>query len=287
MFMTSPKSSGSTGEVALKIYGERNTGTNYLTLLAERNLCARILPGRVVDSDLRTVLTRRLRRLVPGFAHQMHETARDRYFEATFSDNLGWKHMNPSVERIGAEALSAVRFMMIIKNPYAWLLSLYQRPYHVGGSGDSFEAFLDQPLPVMEQRENIGPDPLRPVEVWNRKMQGYETLRRAARHAVIVRYEDFLIDETAALELAAARLGIPVRDRHEPVEDGVKQSDQNVTHEDYVRYYLEERWRHKLSAAALEKINATLDAEFVKRLGYDLLRVDDGRPQGAAEPGLR
>ena len=55
MFMTSPKSSGSTGEVALKIYGERNTGTNYLTLLAERNLCARILPGRVVDSDLRTV----------------------------------------------------------------------------------------------------------------------------------------------------------------------------------------------------------------------------------------
>lgn len=259
------------GEVALKIYGERNTGTNYLTSLFERNLRARILAGRVDDRDVLTQLTRRLHRFMPALTHSLHEAARDRFFEATFPQNLGWKHMNPDIERIGPEALAAVRFLMVVKNPYSWLLSLYQRPYHIGAKDVCFEDFLNRHLGVMQKRENIGPDPLSPVEVWNFKMRGYQALLAAAPHAMIVRYEDFLTDEFAALGRVARALEVPLRETYEPADAGIKQRDHDVTQKDYADYYLNERWRGKLTARALQKINATLDPALVTQLGYQMI----------------
>ena len=261
-------------DVALKIYGERNTGTNYLTALMEQNLCAEILNGRVDDKDLLTQLTRRLHRFMPSLTHRLHEAARDRFFEATFARNLGWKHMNPDIERIGPEALASVRFLMVVKNPYAWLLSLYQRPYHIGAKDVCFDDFLNRHLGVMQKRENIGPDPLSPVEVWNCKMRGYQMLQAAAPHAIIVRYEDFLTDEFATLERVADRLNIALRGNYEPIGLGVKRDDHEVSTGDYVDYYLNERWRDKLSAKALQKINAVLDPKLVKQLGYQVVSGD-------------
>lgn len=269
--MEREKQSDMSGKIRIKIYGERNTGTNYLTTLLERNVDADLLPGRVDDTDLRTVVTRRLRQFMPGLAHAWHEAARDRFFEATFSKNLGWKHMNPDPARIGAEALNDVRFVMLVKSPYAWLLSLYQRPYHVGVRENRFEDFLEQPLTVMEQRENTGSRPLTPTEVWNHKMQGYKILQKAARHAVIVRYEDFLVDEQGALAKLAQDLGVERSGAYVPVDTGVKEQDHAISHADYVDYYLRERWRKKLSKGAVERINATLDLDLVRELGYTLV----------------
>ena len=257
--------------VALKIYGERNTGTNYLTELAEKNFNADVLPGRVEGTDLRTKLTRKLRRLMPSLTDGLHEASRDRFFEKTFARNLGWKHMNPALERIGPEALATVRFLMLVKNPYAWLLSLYRKPYHVGGRDTQFEAFLDRHLPVMELRENIGSEPLLPVEVWNRKMRGYLALKDAAVHAVIMRYESFLVDEVAALRQVAADLEIPVREQFVPVGQSATQSGWNVSRSDYADYYLQERWRENLTEGAVRLINARLDQGFVAQMGYTLI----------------
>lgn len=261
--------------VALKIYGERNTGTNYLTELTERNLIAHVLPGRVAGSDLRTRLTRRLRALAPSMMDRLHEAARDRYFEATFSENLGWKHMNPSIERIGPEALANVRFLMLVKNPYAWLLSLFNQPYHVGGRDGAIEVFIKRRLPVMERRENVGTDPLLPVEVWNRKMRGYLALQEAATHAQIVKYEAFLSDEEATLREVAEKLGIAVKATVTPVAQGVKDADRDVPHSAYADYYLNERWQAKLTPGAVEQINEGLDADLVARMGYQMLSPDD------------
>jgi hypothetical protein len=269
--MRNPRPFTSSGEIALKIYGERNTGTNYLAMLTEHNLCARVLPGRVDDHDTLTQLTRRLSRFLPALTHRWHEAARDRFFEASFNDNLGWKHMNPDPDRIGPDALASVRFLMVVKNPYAWLLSLYQRPYHVGARDTRFEEFLQRHLMVMQRRENIGPDPLQPVEIWNRKMRGYMRLREEADHAVIVRYEDFLTDEMGTLERVAAELGIAMRDRYVPVLEGVKNDDMEISHTDYADYYLSESWRRKLSPEALEIINAMLAPEIVEAFGYEII----------------
>lgn len=274
MYMRNSRPLSASEEVLLKIYGERNTGTNYLAELAERNLCASLLPGRVDDGDTLTQFTRRLSRLLPSLTHHWHEAARDRFFDATFAENLGWKHMNPDPARIGPEAMASVRFLMVVKNPYAWLLSFHQRPYHVGARQTRFEDFLNRRLTVMQRRENIGSEPLTPVEVWNRKMCGYQALLDAADHAVIARYEDFLADEAATLKKVARVLGIAIRDRHLSVPEGIKRNDMEKPRTDYVEYYLREYWREKLTPAALEIINAQLDPNVVSRLGYVI--IDEG-----------
>ena len=135
-------------EVALKVYGERNTGTNYLEQLASENLSVRILSGIVPRRYWQTFLTRQLRAVAPERFAGTHEAARDRYFTRTFASTLGWKHMIPAPEAIGQNNLSEVRFVMLVKNPYSWLLSLYRRPYHGGTKSVSMEAFLEDSEPI-------------------------------------------------------------------------------------------------------------------------------------------
>lgn len=257
--------------LAIKFYGERNTGTNYLAELFRRNVEADILSGQVPRSDVRAMMTRRLRGLMPAVTERLHERARDRYFEATFDSNLGWKHMCPAPDRMTARTLQDVRFIMVVKNPYAWLLSLFAKPYHVGGQDARFDDFLNRHLPVMEVRENIGAVSLRPAEVWNRKIRGYLDLAAVAAHAKIVRYEDFLKNEQEMIRQVAAELDIPVRDTLEGVGYGVKSADQATPQTDYARYYLEERWRAKLSGAEIGHINALLDPALVVQMGYQPL----------------
>lgn len=255
----------------LKIYGERNTGTNYLTELAALNFDVDILPGRVSDTDLPTRITRKLHRLAPKMTSGLHEAARDRYFEASFARNLGWKHMNPQIDRIGPEALAGVRFLMVVKNPYAWVLSLYRKPYHASPGNVSLEAFLERPLRVMKRRENVGPRALLPLELWSRKMHGYLALQQAARHAMIMKYEDFLADEAGSLNRLATGLDLPRLSQFQRIEYGVKDADRHVPQSEYADYYLRERWRAKLSAAALQRINDQLDPAVMTQLGYALI----------------
>ncbi|NPA93438.1 MAG: hypothetical protein GXO56_07140, partial [Chloroflexi bacterium] len=78
----------------LKIYGERNTGTNYLSQLVALNLPqVRLLPG---------VVPRWLQLFFPRA-----EAPRDLYFQWTFKRNLGWKHaMAPTAEQLAHVAYS-------------------------------------------------------------------------------------------------------------------------------------------------------------------------------------
>ena len=103
--------------VAVKVYGERNTGTNYLEKLVTANLDAYILSGIVPRRDPVTFVTRNLRALKPELFAGWHEKARDWYFARNFSRDLGWKHMCPDVGRIGAEHLGKTRFLMLVKEP--------------------------------------------------------------------------------------------------------------------------------------------------------------------------
>lgn len=255
-------------QIKLKIYGERNTGTNYIETLAARNLEVTLLPGRVPARDLPTKLTRQLKKVLPG-ADDWHEATRDSYFRRTFDRNLGWKHMCPAPERIGPQTLAAVRFVMVVKNPYSWLLSLFRKPYHVGGRDTEFADFLERRLPVMEERENIGPEALDPVEVWNRKGRGYLALQAAADRSVLLAYEDFLRDEMKALERIATELDLPKRSEFVSVSSGVKRSDRNTSRSDYVDYYLNERWRDHLTEQTIATINARLDPEILAAFGYE------------------
>lgn len=74
----------------IQIFGERNSGTNYLKEFLSKNLINKI--------DI-------------GYKY-------------------GWKHGFVNFKRLEKESLENVLFLVITKNPYAWLLSMNKKPHH-------------------------------------------------------------------------------------------------------------------------------------------------------------
>jgi hypothetical protein len=66
---------------SIKVYGERNTNTNYIDKLIALNLNVIQIPGIAPAS------IRKLQRALPG-----NELVRDMYFYLAYRHNLGWKH---------------------------------------------------------------------------------------------------------------------------------------------------------------------------------------------------
>lgn len=244
----------------VKLFGERNTGTRYLARLLEQNLKLNLLAGAP------PAWVRNLQRTLPG-----KEWLRNAYFVASASHNLGWKHSLPehrSVrERIGPRA---VLIVTLTKNPYAWLVSLYRRPYHQHWKErPSFRDFLVMPWRTIH-REAAGKSTYSsPVALWNEKNAAY---RRLAEHvgAINLTYETLLKDPAQIVADVAAAAGVQWnRSTFVNLESSTKKSSK--THADYQAYYAQEQWREEYDASDLVAINGRLDWELVQAFGYQLI----------------
>ncbi|HID34407.1 MAG TPA: hypothetical protein EYP25_07535 [Anaerolineae bacterium] len=247
----------------IKLYGERNCGTNYLEQLIRRNLTATLLPGTAP-----AWLRRRFRH-----HPRLREQVIDAYFFMTFGRNLGWKHMlAPDVARLerSIRPLGQTYFLFLVKNPYAWLLSLHRHPYHHPHPAGDFDAFIRAAWPTLG-RENHARRPfLNPVVMWNLKNASYLRLAREAG-GQIVRYEDLVADPDAVIHAIARAGGIKRKsDIFVNVEDSVK-GEENRDFAFYRAYYLEERWRAELSSSAIQFINQHLDKTLLGDLRYHML----------------
>jgi hypothetical protein len=244
----------------IKIYGERNTGTNYLGRLIALNLNVRQLP------DVVPPFISKLQKLLPG-----DEILRDLYFSLSFAGNLGWKHTRvPSPEALKKCSLvnDDLVILTITKNPYAWLLSLYRRPYHQHyPDNPSFETFLQRPWKTT-RRDNAGRMLKSPVELWNIKNGSY--LGLAGLEALNLTAELILGDPARVIEQISARFSIPRRtDRFVDHEPSTKDRGKDV--HDYRDYYLNEKWKRELSAEAVAIINETVDRRLMECFGYRIL----------------
>jgi hypothetical protein len=243
----------------VKIYGERNTGTNYLEQLVSSNLDARLLAG-VVPGRLR-----KLQKILPG-----KEYLRDIYFHLTFHKNLGWKH-----SLVKADVLARYRsihnnlsVITLTKNPYSWALSLYRHPYHHKTGKISFEEFLERKWHTV-RRENSPVYFENPVSMWNKKSTSYIQIRNTFNCANI-KYEDLLNDPESIINMMSLKLGIHKKsDRFINITASTKDTTKDFKF--YNRYYLEEQWKDDLSAEAISIINRQLDTSVLDHFGYTLL----------------
>lgn len=82
-------------ESIIKIYGERNSGTNFIERLCKRNLIhCEVLSGN-------------------------------------YNGGSGWKHGRPRLKLFDSQFLREVVFICVIRNLPDWLNSMYNRPYHI------------------------------------------------------------------------------------------------------------------------------------------------------------
>lgn len=248
----------------LKLYGERNTGSRYLERILRHNIQAEVLPG-VAPSWVA-----RLQAIVPG-----KDAVRDSWFRRSFDRNLGWKHARVDVQGLcglGA-AIDDVHFLVLVKNPYSWLLSLRKRPYHhktgADAGSDSLESLLTRPWPTVG-RETAPHTYANAIDLWNGKARSY--LELAERFpTTLLPYEQLLSDPAAAVE--SIRLAGPFewkRGGFENLPESTKEAGKDTGF--YRDYYLNELWREQLSADQVRMVNERLDPSLAERLGYTLLQ---------------
>jgi hypothetical protein len=240
----------------VKVYGERNSGTRYLSALLAANFRLDLLRDEAP-------------RVVTWLSFDS-QGMRDWYFALTGRRNLGWKHrLPPSPDELAAlgERARDVRFVTLVKNPYSWLLSLLRRPYNAVRPYASVTELVTAPW-VTVGRERAPPAFADAVAMWNAKAAA--NLALPAGRTANLRYEDLLADPAAEVLRLERDLGFERRG-HElvNVEASTKRSAQ--TFDDYRRYYLEERWRERLSPAEVALISERLDPAVMQACRYKVL----------------
>jgi hypothetical protein len=243
----------------VKLYGERNTGTNYLAGLLLSNAEVELLAGTPPPT-----LNRVRRRVTDSHA------VLDLWFALTEHRNLGWKHRRVDVDALRRRRRAGrAHFVVTVKNPYSWLVSLQRRPYHRAGSGDgSLVALATEPWPT-QRREGGPPVYDNAVRMWCDKAASHLALGTAFP-TTIVRYEDLVDDPSGVTRRICDEAGLALLDdRVWNTERSTKRDGK--TYEDYRDYYGCERWREVLGPEDIAAINRSLDADVMDALGYTIL----------------
>jgi hypothetical protein len=230
----------------IKIYGERNTGTNYVTQLLHLNLEETILPGTAP-------------------AACATEAAKDAFFAENYANTLGWKHSAaPDPQTLSNPRYAGVRFVTVTKNLYPWLLSFYRRPYHHPAASRNFSEFIRQPVPTVG-RERMAAASANPIVLWNAKCRSYMGLPDARR--IHARYETLLGNPAGFVEEVASRFGIGKSARF---FTNVTESTKGTTEQfnDYQQFYLGEEWKKAFSDEDLAYVRTFVDADLMNQLGY-------------------
>jgi hypothetical protein len=260
--------------VAVKIFGERNTGTNYLVRLLQLNVESEILRGTLLPG---MVKAKEMVERISGGDWRIMEAFTDVCFAMTKPVHLGWKHAAPDLALL--DRYSRKRPLAVItmtRNPYSWLLALHKRPYHACDhvKNRAIEKFLDTRWKSVA-REN-GPAYFEtPMHLWNYKSAALLKLDALA-HARVkhVSFEDLLQkpgEWVAALvkECGLAPKGGPFQNHHVATK-----SEEGRDHQYYRDYYGRELWKEKLSPELVGLINRHLDLDLCRRLGYEVLGTD-------------
>lgn len=239
----------------LKIYGERNTGTNYLSSLLQTNLDVALLRGTAPPA-------------LRYFRHFFSDDERliDAYFRWSYPFNLGWKHGAASPR--SNHPLCPARptgFLFLVRNPYSWLLSLHKNPYHQSTIKNmGFEAFLDRPWQI-HQRDAVAERPFNPIQLWNVKVRSY--LDFCDQRKILIRFEDLLERPERWVDQIADKFGAKPTQRYfTNITPSTKTN--GVRYDDYREYYRNERWKEKLTAKIVDRINQDLDQDLLTTLGY-------------------
>ena len=179
----------------VKIFGERNTGTNVLSQLIEKNSQSKCLPSTEPEIDEQAFLNAH-RPWILG--RRMREWRFDRIFDGQDAVH-SWKHCATNFEDVGI--FRGVLVLITVRHPASWLSSLFQNPYQcLGRIPATFSEFIDFSWET-NQRERLGRRSFKPIELYEAKIDSYlaftERLSKADVAFRFVRFEDLVIAHRA------------------------------------------------------------------------------------------
>jgi hypothetical protein len=255
----------------VKIFGERNTGTNALRALIQGNSATRVCPSTAKELTLNfRLVSRALRIAVPK---SQRRRIMNRYIDHVFANappRTAWKHTATNFDDI--TSLDGCPVIFTTRHPASWLLGLHRHPYHAFRHVDhDFAAFLDTPWRLVG-RDNLGRRALTPCELFNLKARSHlslmERLSRKNMPWQVVRFEQFVISQRSAFSSLRGILAAPAQ-YPAIVERSTKEKGKDYKF--YQEYYGEERWRDEITDSCAEIIRRSIDWDIVRDYGYSPL----------------
>jgi len=253
---------------SIKIMGERNSGTNFVTKSIHLNFAAHIHMNafRITAAHLKLEKTLQLE----GPAKvALSESHMDALHFAQRDINFGWKHAALQIGDVKTFSTGRnVLFICVIRHPATWLRSMHRIPFHATGPVDGdFSVFLRAPW-YLRPRDELDVEPLaNVVALWNLKIASYLKAQNALPNVMVLRYEDVVLN----FESTLARLPLPRRARDEfliPKENARSFIREKAGYDDYKARVEADPWRD-YSEADAAFVSGALDHELLTSLGYE------------------
>lgn len=258
----------------VKVFGERNTGTNFLNQLLSLNTNLQVL-GHGSNASSRAKLqaidqsVSRLgcaEKLTPQMRRLVLDRLIDEQRRLEYPDNYGWKHARVLVEDLDKSPhKNSTLFVFLIRNPWRFVSALHRRPYNLFPSPSSdLSSFIDSQFLANER--DCMPSLLigNPVDFWNEKVKSYFDCSDVIDNSIICYYEDLVISIEEFID--AIR---PVCDIFGKIRTPINSTKkEDKTFDDYRREVISYDPISALGEEVYLKIREKIDAEVLARTIY-------------------
>jgi hypothetical protein len=246
----------------LKIFGERNTGSNYLHQVCARNFLVTQLRGDVQEI---WGLGQRIAGQM-GNQFQVRQALHDLEIRRILRSDFGWKHAAPDLAVIDASEIAKyTRFVVLTKHPYSWLKSLHRNPYSFQTPHPDFSRFIRSDFPLNGSDGLPGVAPCTPPALLRHKALAYRRLLQSPNDAIHLKYEDLIEDFEAAMRRLQPRM-FRKTGSFLNVEKDVKGQKRQLA--DFQRQYSLASVRQGIQDADVDFIRAELGEDIFAFLGY-------------------
>jgi hypothetical protein len=256
-----------------KIYGERNTGTNFVQKLINANFAVHCLQSNNKIYDYVNAVTDNLPREEAG---TFRSTVVDIDCLRTMASDFGWKHgVPPRAEIDGASHAGYTLFIAIAKHPVAWLKSLVRRPYNpVEKVPKSFSEFIRHDWHLTPRDNIVGRDRINVVDLWNEKNAAFRELSAGSRKSVVVAYEQILREPRQFLQEIGNHL---IRSRRKFVWSISSTKGDEMSFDEYRSKYLTEDVAEGILPDDMEFIRSRIDPGLMNFFGYEWPEKSSGK----------
>jgi hypothetical protein len=275
MFAHKHRSDRESAKVAerVKIYGERKTGTTFLTDLMRKNFSVPLLSG-TPDRPNRAERERLMERVADrssAVRRIVLDRIGDQENRRALPDTLGWKHMYPPIALLQTmpNFVAGTLFLVTVKHPVYWRVSYHRRPldYIINCAKVDFSEFLRGPF-VPTLRDGVDtPLYTSAIEFYAEKVDGYRRLCELAPRFELVRYENLLTDVPGFVEQLVSKHGLP-RHSERPVIRETSTNHRESTFDEYRQEYRLDRVREAVSPDDYDFIMQNFGGERLTWLGY-------------------
>ena len=247
----------------IKVFGERNTGTNALVSVLRNNSRSIVFPGTL--AEISPLTQKKLAVMAKlGMARSRREKAIDKVFHGRPIIEQ-WKH---AATYFDINTVSnGVHFVFMVRDPLSWLVGLYKKPHHMlTDKPDGLLDFAEMNWHTVG-RDNLPKETYKPLEMYAAKLCSYRDLigklERKSIDYTIVKFEDFVRSQKDIFEKISFYLD-DATDEFKELTKSTKDANKDSNY--YRKYYSKEVWRDEFPN--VDRVKMPPEREIFSFFGY-------------------